>query len=140
LSLPEIRNRTVNIRVIANHQSAIIYRYRHLFQGIKQLHYFVPRLREGFGSAINDNKLIPIAANHTTAQEAAIIWLIAQNMVVTFRDVILVAATRVVQRSVRKNPKNELRVKMCKIANGITPPRIMFSEKWEFTRGRVPRN
>lgn len=112
----------------------------HLLQTLKKLFKLWSRSFESFRTAINHDKLIPILTDHPTAQKSAIIWFIAQNVIVSLWNIRSMAATRIMKSPIGENPKNEFRIEMREIADGVTAPRVMLGEKWKSACRRLTRN
>ena len=93
---PNIGDCSVNVSVVTDDQCRVVNRHGHFLYATNELFHWQAGLCQCFRPAINDNELAPVEANHPTAQKAAIVRFVPQNVFMTFRDVIAVATPCIV--------------------------------------------
>src|SRR5262245_41034981 len=76
-----------------------------------------------------------VEADNAAAQESAIVGFVLEDVVVAFGDVVAMAAARVVQSSVWKNPKDEFWIAMSKVADGVAAAGKVGGEEGKFLGG-----
>jgi len=77
-------------------------------------------------------------AHNPSSQETAIIRLIFEDMLITFRRMGAVAGARVMHLPIWINPKDKFRHAMCQVPDCCPPAAMTLSEEIEYPRGVFP--
>ncbi len=114
---PEVCDRSVDIRIVADDKSGIVDRNRHLVETGKELAKRWRRSRQRLRAAIDRDQLAAGIADHPAPEEAAVVRLVVQDVLVTPRRVGAMAGASVVEAPIGIDPEDELWSAMGQITN-----------------------